>query len=62
MIEGRTIQSAHAILGERDSGGFGPGELFMNFTDGAQLHIYIEDGVIASRILNDTKAPADAAV
>lgn len=51
MIEGKTIQSAHVLLGERDSGGYGPNEMFVNFTDGQQLRIWIEDGVIASEII-----------
>lgn len=52
MLEGKTIQSAHVILGPE--AGDGPSELFMNFTDGSQLHLWVQRGFIASQILNDT--------
>lgn len=51
MIEGKVIASAHVLLGERDSGGFGPNEFFMNFTDGTQFHIKIEDGVLKTQLV-----------
>lgn len=59
MLDGKTIQSAHVILGERESGGFGPGELFLNFTDGSQVRLWVQDGCIASQMVNE---PADAGV
>lgn len=54
MIEGKTIQSAHVILGPEP--GDGPSELFMNFTDGTQLRLWVMRGSIASEVIGTPAA------
>jgi hypothetical protein len=49
-IDGKTVQSSHAILTQNDDGQYGMGEVFLNFTDGSHIRVFTDEGVTILRV------------
>jgi hypothetical protein len=49
-IDGKTVQSSHAILTENSDGQYGMGQVFLNFTDGSHIRIFTAAGATILRV------------